>query len=210
MERENHHIDHWLEVFANFRKGGALSEIIKMEEAFVKSPYWISPLYHEDYRRYHCFELPGITRAADFSLAGDGPLWNGICKDDASRKFLFVLALDDPAALKGDGGTLPEAEREAMARVHRMLNLDSDLDVWVHEYYPLAKALTYVALLAPPFGNCTERGYRAELILLDIVNNYLGVETSPAAWDGFYREMTEQMFGARGIPHLLFRVDLEV
>ena len=210
MEQRNHHINHWLDVFANFRKGGALSEIIKMEESFIKSPYWISPLYHEDYRRYHCFELPGISRSEDFPFDGEGPLWNGICKDDASRKFLFVLAQDDPAVLKGGGGALPEAEREAMARVHRMLNLDSDLDAWFYEYYPLARALTYIALLAPPFGKCTEGGYRAELILLNIVNNYLGAETTPTAWDEFYREMAERMFGARGIPHLLFRVDLEV
>lgn len=210
MEQGNRNVNHWLEVFANFRKGSALSEIIKLEESFIKTPYWISPLYQENYRRYHTFDLEGIERAEDFPFTNEGPLWDGICKDDASRKYLFVLAQDTPDALQGDCGDISAVEKEGIAKVYQMLNLDADLNAWYHQYYPLAKALAYVTLLATPFGHCMDRGYRGELILMNIVNNFLGVETTQAKWDDFYREMSTKMFGARGLPYIVFIVDLEV
>lgn len=210
MDRENEQVIQWLQVFANFRSGCALSEIIKMEESFIKEPRWISPLYSEGYRLYHSFDLDGINRADDYPFAGEGPLWDGICKDDASRKILFVKAQDTPDALKGDCGGISEQEKTAISSVYKMFNLDGDLDAWYHEYYPAAKAIVFVTMLGSPFGHCMEKGFRGELIFLNIVDNYLGVKTTQAEWDDFYRKMIARMFGSRGLPYVVFTVDLKV
>lgn len=210
MDQKKAQVNPWLEVFANFRNGSALTDLIKMEESFIKDPHWLSPLHEEGYRCYHTFELAGITRAADFPFADKGPLWDGVCKDNASRKFLFVMAQDHPEALKGDCGEITEGEKAAVAKVYERLNVNSDLGVWYHEYYPAAKAIAFVTLLGSPFGHCLERGFRSELIFMNLVNNYLGVKTNQAEWDAFYKEMIDQMFGQRGMPHVCFTVDLEV
>ncbi|KAF5028501.1 hypothetical protein DSECCO2_658370 [anaerobic digester metagenome] len=210
MDQEKEQVIAWLKVFANFRNGVALTEIIKMEESFIKDPHWLSPLHGEEYRLYHSFEREEISRAEDFPFTGEGPLWDGICKDDASRKILFVMGQDTPEALKGNGGDIPEPEKAAIANVFKMLRLDGDLDAWYHEYYPAARALAFVTMLSSPFGHCMERGYRGELILMNIVDNYLGVKTSAAQWDAFYKEMIAKMFGERGLPYGIFTVDLQV
>lgn len=212
MDQEKEQVIAWLKVFANFRNGVALTEIIKMEESFIKEPHWLSPLHGEEYRFYHSFELAGICRGEEFPFTDEGPLWDGICKDDASRKFLFVMAQDTPEALKGDCGDIPEREKAAVANVFKMLHLeaDGDLNAWYHEYYPAARALAFVTMLSNPFGHCMEKGFRGELIFMNIVDNYLGVKTTQEQWDVFYKEMIAKMFGARGLPYVVFSVDLKV
>jgi hypothetical protein len=210
MDQEKEQVTHWLKVFANFRNGSALSDIIKMEESFIKDPYWLSPLYQDGYRRYHTFELDGVIKAEDFPFAGDGPLWDGICKDNASRKLLFVMAQDNPEVLKGDCGDISAEEEAAVAKVYEMLHLDSNLDIWYHEFYPVAKAIAFVTLLGSPFGHCLEQGFRSELIFMNIVNNFLGVKTTQAEWNHFYDELIGKMFGQRGMPYVSFTVNFEV
>lgn len=210
MEQEKEQVILWLKVFANFRGGTVLTEIIKMEESFIKEPRWLSPLHAEEYRRYHSFELEGVSRGKEFPFADPGPLWDGICKDDASRKILFVLAQDTPEALKGDGGAISAEEKAAFVQVYKMFRLDGDLDAWYHEYYPAAKALVFVAMLGGAFGGCLENGYRGELVLLNIVDNYLGVKTPQPQWTAFYEELAARMFGTRGLPFGVFSVDLQV
>ena len=55
MTRTEGNVNQWVEIFANFRKGSVLTEIIKEEEPFIREPYWLSPLFEEGYRRYHTF-----------------------------------------------------------------------------------------------------------------------------------------------------------
>ena len=73
MTRTEGNVNQWVEIFANFRKGSVLTEIIKEEEPFIREPYWLSPLFEEDYRRYHTFEIEGISRGEQFPFEGDGP-----------------------------------------------------------------------------------------------------------------------------------------
>ncbi len=196
----------WLNVFANFRGGTVLTEIIKEEEPFIREPYWLSPLHGEGYRLYHTFEIDGITRSDEFPIAGDGPLWDGVCKDDISRKYLFLRAVDTPEALKGDCSDISEEEKACMKQVFRMLNLDGDIESWYHEYYPVARELTYVTLLSDPMGKNMGRGFRAELVILSLVDNYLGEKTAAETWEAFFKEMIDRMFGPRGIPYVVFTV----
>lgn len=210
---QNNQCNYWMEIFANFRKGTILNEIIKAEEPFVKNPYWISPVYADGCRLYHTFEIDGIVNGENFPLKGEGPLWDGVCKDESSRKYLFIRVVDSPEDLKGScPEDFSEEEREGMKQAFRMLNLSSDvdIDVWFNEYFPVAKELTYAALLSDPFGRYLDRGYRCELILLSLIGNYRNVETSKAEWDAFYKEMVSKMFGDRGMPFFVFSVDFEV
>lgn len=202
--------NYWMEIFANFRKGAILTEIIKNEEPFIKDPYWISPVYADDCRLYHTFELSGVTRGEYFPFEGDGPLWDGVCKDDASRKYLFIRVADHPEDLKGSCGDISAEEREGIEKAYKMLNLQGDIDAWFNEYYPVAKELSYAALLSDPMGRHLERGYRCELVILNLINNYRNIETSKEEWDVFYKEMIGKMFGDRGIPFFMFGVDFEV
>jgi hypothetical protein len=55
-----------------------------------------------------------------------------------------------------------------------------------------------------------EKGFRGELIFMNIIDNYLGVKTTQEQWDVFYKEMIAKMFGARGLPYVVFSVDLKV
>ncbi|MBQ6809853.1 MAG: hypothetical protein IJO94_00435, partial [Firmicutes bacterium] len=155
----------------------------------------------------------GITNGDNFPLKGEGPLWDGVCKDESSRKFLFVRVVDSPEDLKGScPEDFSEEEKEGVKQAFRMLNLGSevDIDVWFNEYFPVAKELTYAALLSDPFGRYLDRGYRCELILLSLIGNYRNVETSKEEWDAFYKEMVAKMFGDRGMPFFVFSVDFEV
>lgn len=210
---QNNSCNYWMEIFANFRKGTILNEIIKAEEPFVKNPYWISPVYADDCRLYHTFEVDGITNGEKFPLKGEGPLWDGVCKDESSRKYLFIRVVDSPEDLKGScPEDFSEEEREGMKQAFRMLNLGAGVDIntWFNEYFPVAKELTYAALLSDPFGRYLDRGYRCELILLSLIGNYRNVETSKAEWDAFYKEMVSKMFGDRGMPFFVFSVGFEV
>ena len=74
----------------------------------------------------------------------------------------------------------------------------------------MAKELTYAALLSDPMGKHLDRGYRCELIILNLINNYFGTKTTKEEWDAFYEEMILKMFGKRGIPYFVFTVDFEV
>lgn len=199
----------WLDTFANFRKGSLLTEIIKLEDPYIREPYWISPLYDDDYRLYHTFDLEGITRG-EFPLAGDGPLWDGVCKDDVSRKYLFVRALDTPNQLKGGCPDISQTEKEQMAKVFKMLNLDGDLESWYTKYYPVARDLTWTMLTGDPMAQYLERGYRTELIYLTVIDNFYGNPTSVEEWDAFYNQMIDEMFGPRGIPYVIFTVPFQV
>lgn len=210
MCKTDHNGNHWLEVFANFRKGTILTEIIKDEEPFIREPYWLSPLHNENYRCYHTFELEGISRGEGFPFEGEGPLWDGVCKDDVSRKYLFVRAVDSPDALRGSAGNLTPVEKDGMERAYQMLNLDGNIESWFNEYYPVAKELTYAALLSDPGSKCLERGYRCELVILNLIHNYFGTQTAKEEWDDFYKEMIQKMFGQRGIPYFMFGVNFEV
>ena len=210
MTRTEGNVNQWVEIFANFRKGSVLTEIIKEEEPFIREPYWLSPLFEEDYRRYHTFEIEGISRGEQFPFEGDGPLWDGVCKDDISRKYLFMRVVDSPDALTGSAENLSQEEKAGMEQAYRMLNLDGDFESWYKEYYPVAKELTYAALLSDPMGKHLDRGYRCELIILNLINNYFGTKTTKEEWDAFYEEMILKMFGKRGIPYFVFTVDFEV
>lgn len=203
--------NYWMEIFANFRKGAVLNEVIKARETFIKSPYWVSPVYADGCRRYHTFELEEFTNKKSFPLKGDGPLWDGVCKDEASRKYLFVHVVDSPTDLKGRCPQgMSEDEREGILQAYRMLNIQADSSSWFCEYFPVAKELSYVALLSDPRGGYLERGYRCELVLLSLIGNYRNVETTAEEWDAFYREMGEEMFGDRGIPFFIVPAYFEV
>lgn len=210
MRHTDENINRWLNIFANFRGGSVLTQMIKEKEPFIREPYWLSPRYDEDYRRYHTFEIEGISRGEGFPFDGEGPLWDGVCKDDASRKYLFVRAVDSPEALKGGAENLSDVELEGMKRAYQMLNLNADFESWHREYYPVAKELTYAALLSDPRGNHLKQGYRCELVILNLIHNYFGVETALEEWDAFYQEMASKMFGDRGLPYFVFGVDFEV
>lgn len=200
----------WLEIFSNFRNGSVMTEIIKNEEPFIREPYWFSPLYRDDFRLYRTFEIEGIKKPADYPLEGDGTLWDGICKDDVARKFLFIRAVDSPEDLKGSCGDISAEEKAAMEKVFRMLNLDGDINSWFDEYYPVAKELTEVALVGDPLSGALERGYRAELLILNLIGNFLGDQTTKEEWDAFLKEMIDKMFGPRGIPYVVFTIPFEV
>ena len=203
--------NYWMEIFANFRKGTILTDFIKEEEPFIKEPYWISPVYADGCRLYHTFEIEGISRGNGFPFPGDGPLWDGVCKDDASRKFLLLRVADSPECLKGSCGDISEEEKAGIEKAYKMLNLNDDrMDVWLNEYYPVAKQLSYAALLSDPMGRYLERGYRCEFVILNLINNYRNVMTSKECWDEFYKEMIAKMFGDRGIPFFMFGVNFEV
>lgn len=203
--------NYWMEIFANFRKGAVLNEVIKEKEAFIKSPRWISPVYADGCRRYHTFELDGLNNGEAFPLKGEGPLWDGVCKDDASRKYLFIHVVDSPADLKGKcPDDMSEEEKDGILRAYRMLNITVDSDCWFYEYFPVAKELSYAALLSDPRGGYLERGYRCELVLLSLVGNYRNVETTAAEWNVFYEEIARKMFGDRGIPFFMIPVCFEV
>ena len=202
--------NYWLEVFANFRDGLVLTENVKEEEPFVRELEWLSPLHEEGYRRYHSFEIEGIRRGEQFAPEGDGPLWDGVAKDVITRKYLFLRATDDPMSLKGDNPEISDAEKECMLKVFKMLNLDGDIETWYHDYYPVARELTYVTLLSDPLAGNLGRGYRCELVLVSFVNNRRGVMTTKEEWQSFYEEMIGKMFGPRGIPYVVFTVYFEV
>ena len=201
---------HWLDIFANFRNGAFLTEIIREAEPFIREPKWISPVHDDQYRRYHTYDLKEIRRGEGPFLDGEGPLWDGICKDESSRKILFVRELSSPSQICGDGGELSSEEKAAMEKVFRQLNCEGDLESWFHEYYPLASELTHVGLVGDPFNSLLERGYRCELILLNLIDDYLGTPTSGEDWDEFYKTMNSKMFGERGLPYVIFPIAFQI
>lgn len=203
--------NYWMEIFANFRKGAVLNEVIKTKEPFIREPRWISPIYADDCRLYRAFDLDGFAHKEDFPLQGQEPIWDGICKDEASRKYLFVHTVDSPKELMGASpDTMTEGDREGFLRAARMLNLSGNIENWFRDYYPLAKELSYVALLSDPTGRHMERGYRCELVLLSLVGNYRNVETTREEWEAFYQRLGEEMFGDRGMPFFVVPVCFEV
>lgn len=203
MEKRNH----WLEVFANFREGALLIEAIKAKEPFVRSPQWISPLYSDGYRCYRTFEIEGLCPPLSFPLPGKAPLWDGVCFDKTSGKYLFVRIADSPAELRGCCENISVREKAAMEKAFGMLNLNGDPESWYREYYPFARDLTHVTLLSDPAGGYLPQGCRGELVILNQIRNYCGAMTGKETWDDFYTEMSERMFGPRGLPYVVFLVD---
>ena len=210
MEEAAKKQNHWLEVFANFREGALLTEAIKEKEPFVRSPRWLSPLYAEGYRCYRTFETEGLCAPPSFPLPGKAPLWDGICLDEVTRKYLFVRAVDSPAELKGCWENISAEEKAGVEKAFQMLNLDGDPESWYREYGPFARDLAHVALLSDPAGGYLPRGYRGELIVLNLIRNYCGTMTDKKTWDAFYTELIGKMFGPRGLPYVVFLVDFEL
>ena len=73
-----------------------------------------------------------------------------------------------------------------------------DVSCWLTDYFRIAFPVALVQSLNDPCNGCLEGGYRAELFLLFLADDYTSTPVSIGSWEEFEREMWQRMMGEEG------------
>ena len=188
----------WLNILANFRKGELLLDIVKETEPFLRYPKVFSPLAENSYRRYTTFEIPGIQKLPSTFRGVEEFPWDGVLIDQSTRKFLLLAAFSSPEEITAGNGC-SDMETEALIRdAFSAYRSKGDVSCWLTDYFRIAFPMALVQSLNDPCNGCLEGGYRAELFLLFLADDYTSTPVSIGSWEEFEREMWQRMMGEEG------------
>ncbi len=196
---------YWLNMLANFRKGELLLQTIKEKEAFLRYPQVLSPLSVEDYRRLTSFEVPGTVAPSKSFWDGDEILWDSIILDKATRKYVFVSAFSAPEEIMSDCPHQWDKARDLVKEMFSVYRAEGEVEHWLQGYFDIAARMALIQYFNDPRNDALERGYRAELFLLFLADDYTAVPYSTAQWREYEETMWRRMMGKEdNLPRSVF------